>query len=107
MNRIPLLSIEGISIGDLAIAYALQVEVPCWMIPPGGYGQIGDIKVHEIRRTKIPNRHILRIEYYSDINGPGEDCTTHHLWRGARIRYDQNTKKGHEYPLRRWKKKKQ
>ncbi|MEK9174894.1 MAG: hypothetical protein AAB725_02910 [Patescibacteria group bacterium] len=94
------LFIEGVSIHDLAVAYSSQMELNCWLIPPQGYPQLGDIKVKEMRRTKKPYEHILVIDYHSDLNGPGEDCTTHHAWRSARVRYHEIKKKGREYWLK-------
>ena len=104
-GRAMYLSIEKISISDLAVAYASQTEIECWLVPPQGYAQYGGIKIKEMRRTKKPGEHVVAIDYFSDLNGPGEDSTTHHAWRNARIRYNQNTKKGKEYWLRSRKKK--
>lgn len=92
------LTIKEIGIGDLAVAYASQTEIQCTLILPYSYVQVDSVKVHSMRRTKNnPRVHLLNIEYYSDINEPGTDCQAHHVWRTAKIRYNENQRTGKEY----------
>lgn len=100
------LTIKGVGIGDLAVAYASQTEIQCTLTPPYSYVQDDSVKVHSMRRTKNnPRVHLLRIEYYSDITEPGTDCRAHHVWRTAKIRYNENQRTGKEYFTRSRKKK--
>lgn len=92
------MTISNIGIGDLAVSYASQTVVFCQLTHSDGYVEyLCSIKVHSLKRTGDDRTHIVFIEFYGDLNRPGEDAGSDHHWQKAKIRFDQFKRTGKWY----------
>ncbi len=94
--------IESVGIGDLVVAYASQTEARCDFTHRDGYVQpVCSLKVYGMRRTKSGKEHLLDIEYFGDVNRPGEDAGNDCHWSRAKVRYNEFQRIGVVYYSRR------
>lgn len=104
--RIKRLTIEAVSIADLAIAYASQTETECEFTHRDGNTQyMCGLRIHGMRRTQKDGVHLLDIEFNGDTNRPGEDAGDNCVWQKAKVRYNEFRKIGKVYWPRQSKKK--